>query len=194
MKTSSIDQELESLKAVLHAVEPLDEKQQCFILKTVVDRLGIVIPAGAVQPSHQLRCGGGAPGNAGSTLSSENASLDGQTPNQFLKAKSPKTDVQRVTCLAYYLTHARGQPHFRTEDFTKINNEARGTHISNPSMSVNNATSQNKYLAPVGEGKKQITTLGEEVVEALPDQDAVREVLGRHRKPRKTKKAGRVAR
>jgi hypothetical protein len=105
--------------------------------------------------------------------------------------KMPKTDVQRIACLAYYLTHGREQPHFKTEDLTKLNTEAGGTPLSNPSMAVSNATKQNKFLGAVGEGKKQITALGEDVVTALPDEEAVKAVLANHRKPRrkKTKKS-----
>jgi hypothetical protein len=184
MKTTSIDQELEGLKTVLHALEPLAEQQQKFVLKTVIERLGLDVPTiGGLGKEH--RGGGGSAAGGGGAAASGSLSADGQTPNQLLKVKQPRTDVQRIACLAYYLTHTRGQPQFKTEDLINLNSEARGTRISNPWMSVSNATNQNKFLAPFGEGKKQITTLGEEVVEALPNQDAVKEVLKTHRKPRK---------
>ena len=80
---------------------------------------------------------------------------------------------------------AKSQPHFKTEDLTKLNSDAGGTELSNPSMAVSNATKQNKYLAPVGKGQKQITTLGEDVVEALPDEQALAAILTKHKKPRK---------
>lgn len=119
-------------------------------------------------------------------------SLNGQTAKQFLKAKAPKKDVLRIACLAYYLTYGKSQPHFKTEDLTKLNTEAGGTQLSNPSTAVSNATKQNKFLAPVGKGNKQITTLGEDVVDALPDEEAVKAVLTKQNKPRKkyTKKSG----
>jgi hypothetical protein len=113
--------------------------------------------------------------------------LDGQTAKQFLKSKTPKTDVQRIACLAYYLTHARNQPHFKTEDLTKLNTEAGGIPLSNPSMAVANATKQNKFLGAVGQAKKQITALGEDVVVALPSEEAVKAVVTNQRKPRKKK-------
>jgi len=52
-------------------------------------------------------------------------------------------------------------------------------------MAVANATKQNKFLVAVGQAKKQITALGEDVVAALPNEEAVKAVLANHRKPRK---------
>jgi len=52
-------------------------------------------------------------------------------------------------------------------------------------MAVANATKQNKFLGAVGQAKKQITALGEDVVAALPNEEAVKAVLANHRKPRK---------
>ena len=49
MKPASLDQELEALKAILHALEPLDETQRRFVLKTVAERLGA---RGVSLPTH----------------------------------------------------------------------------------------------------------------------------------------------
>ena len=187
MKTASLDQELEALKAILHALEPLDETQRRFVLKTVAERMGISGALPATSGINQERQAGGMPASGGATAvaSDISGSFDGQTPKQFLKAKLPKTDVQRVACLAFYLTHARNQSQFDTEAITKLNTEALGTRLSNPSGAVNNAMNQNRFLAPVGKGNKQITGLGEDVVNALPDQEAVKAVLANNRKPRK---------
>lgn len=187
MKLASLDKELESLKAMLHSLEPLDETQRRFVLKTVAERMGVSIPTGG-----QERTGGTSVGSSkasppvGTDAPTEGGVvLDSQTPKQFLKAKLPKTDVQRIACLGYYLTSARSQKHFKTLDLTKLNTEAGGTPFSNASLAVGNATSVSKFLGAVGQGKKQITALGEDVVEALPDQEAVKAVLATHRKPRK---------
>jgi hypothetical protein len=196
MKPVSIDEELESLKIILHALEPLDEAQRRFVLKTVAERMGVAMTSSS--GSGQERAAGTAagepivsPGAACGAAGNGNVSAD-QTPKQFLRLKMPKTDVQRIACLAYYLTQAREQTHFKTEDLTKLNTEAGGTPFSNPSMAVGNATSLSKFLASVGGGRKQITALGEDIVVALPDQEGAKAVLDRHRKPRKkrAKKAG----
>jgi hypothetical protein len=57
--------------------------------------------------------------------------------------------------------------------------------LSNPSLAVSNATVHSGFLAPVGQGNKQITSLGEDAVDALPDQEAVKAALANQRKPRK---------
>ena len=173
MKATSLDRELDALKVILHALEPLDESQRSFVLKTVAERLGITRDVQAASENKQERHGAGSLGSGSApVLSDMNGSLDGQTPKQFLKAKMPNTDVQRVACLAFYLTHVRNQSQFDTEAITKLNTEALGTRLSNPSGAVNNAMNQNRFLAPVGKGNKQITGLGEDVVNALPDQEA----------------------
>jgi hypothetical protein len=186
MKATSLDRELEALKVILLALEPLDPTQRSFVLKTVAERLGISTIAPAAAGSRQEPHGAGKPASGSATAVGDiNGSLDAQTPKQFLKAKLPKTDVQRVACLAFYLTHARNQSRFDTEAITKLNTEALGTRLSNPSAAVNNAMNQNRFLAPVGQGNKQITGLGEDVVNALPDQEVVKAVIAAHRKPRK---------
>ncbi|MDB6121427.1 MAG: polyketide synthase [Pedosphaera sp.] len=197
MKGISIDQELESLKTVLHALEPLDESQRHFVLKTTVERLKIsILPTAAGnhqgQPNGEASPNGVAIQSGGTTVTnSNNGSITSQTAKQFLKAKQPKTDVLRIACLAYFSTHAKNQPHFKTEDLIQLNTDAGGTKLSNPWQTVKNAMRQNGFLAPVEKGMKQITGFGEDVVDALPSEEAVAAVLANHRKPRKktTKKA-----
>jgi hypothetical protein len=103
----------------------------------------------------------------------------------FMAEKKPGSDVERVTCLAYFLTHHLNSPTFQTRDVSKLNSEAHQPKLSNPTVAVNNASRQ-RYLTPAGGGKKRITTLGEEVVRALPDREAMKKVLasqpGRRRK------------
>jgi len=46
------------------------------------------------------------------------------SPKDFLLEKQPRTDVERIACLAYYLTHYRATPHFKTIDLSILNTEA----------------------------------------------------------------------
>lgn len=62
------------------------------------------------------------------------------TPKEFLLEKQPKTDVERIACLAYYLTHYRETPSFKTLDLAKLNTEAAQPKFSNTAYSVANAT------------------------------------------------------
>ena len=69
--------------------------------------------------------------------------------------------------------------------------------MSNPTLATSNAAKVN-YLVPAGGGKKQITLLGEKVVEALPNREMVKKVIAegglrRRRKPGRKKAAAKKA-
>ena len=106
------------------------------------------------------------------------------TSKEFIALKQPRTDVERVACLAYYLTHYANTPHFKTVDISRLNTEAAQIKFSNPTVSVDNAAKYG-YLVPAGKGLKQISALGEEYVAALPDRDAATSVTSRRRRPRR---------
>lgn len=108
-------------------------------------------------------------------------------PKNFLSEKEPSTDVERVACLAYYLTHYRETPHFKTLDISKLNTEAAQQKFSNPTQAMKN-TERRGLLASVARGKKQLSATGEQFVEALPDIEAAKKVLRRKRQ-RRTRKA-----
>jgi len=111
------------------------------------------------------------------------------TPKEFILQKRPSTDIEKITCLAYYLAHYRKIHEFKTEELTDLNREAQQIRFSNPSASARNAV-QFGYLALVGGGKKQLTTLGEEVVSVMPDRDKVKAALENNyrRRPRRSSK------
>jgi hypothetical protein len=103
---------------------------------------------------------------------------------EFLLDKQPKTDVERIACLAYYLTHYRGTPHFKTVDLSMLNTEAAQPKFSNATVAAINATATG-YLAPSTKGQRQLSAAGERFVRALPDRDAARAALESiRRKPR----------
>jgi hypothetical protein len=102
-----------------------------------------------------------------------------------LLEKRPQTDVERIACLAYYLTHYRDQPQFKTLDLSKLNTEAAQIKFSNAAKAVDNAAGSH-FLMQAGQGKKQISAIGELYVQALPDRSAARAAANevRKRKPR----------
>ncbi len=138
--------------------------------------------------------------DSGTSLGSEDDHIDHSpinptgnktTVKQFMAQKQPKSDIERITCLAYYLTHSKQQSQFKTVDLTHLNVEAAQPKLSNPSFTARNAVSQ-QYLAPAGGGRKQITERGEVLVAALPDRSAVKNALEKYpmhgnRKKRVTK-------
>lgn len=101
------------------------------------------------------------------------------TAKQFMAEKQPKSDMERLTCLAYYLTHNKQVITFKTVELTHLNVEAAQPKLSNASATARNAVDQ-QYLALAGGGKKQITQRGEALVNALPDRNAVKEALTQH--------------
>jgi len=101
----------------------------------------------------------------------------------FMLEKSPQTDVERVACLAYYLSHYRGTQHFKTRDISALSTESAHKRFSNAAFAVENATKMG-YLVPSIKGSKQLSALGERFVEALPDREAAREVFERPRQRR----------
>jgi len=114
-------------------------------------------------------------------------------PKEFIFQKQPKTDVERVACLAYYLSHYRDTPHFKTVDISKLNTEAAQVKFSNTAATVANAAREG-LLVPAGKGAKQISAPGDRFVEALPDRSAAKEVKASMRLRRTRKKVNKKSR
>lgn len=111
---------------------------------------------------------------------------------EFLLEKAPQTDVERVACLAYYLTHYRDTPHFKTIDISKINTEAAQRKFSNAAKAVDNATALG-YLVPATKGQKQISAAGELFVQALPDRAAAKDVMAKTRPRKKSRNISKLS-
>jgi len=105
----------------------------------------------------------------------------------FLLDKDPRSDVARVACLAYYLTHYRDTPHFKTLDISALNTEAAQPKFSNASVAVDNATKAG-LLVQATKGNKQISAAGERYVQLLPDQDAAKSSIQGARPKRKPRR------
>ena len=108
------------------------------------------------------------------------------SPKDFLLQKQPNTDVERVACLAYYLTHYRSTQHFKTGDIRTLNTEAAQNAFANASSAVSNAQ-QGGFLAPVSRGMRQLSAQGERYVDELPDQAAAKAVMQK-RKPKRARR------
>ena len=106
--------------------------------------------------------------------------------------KQPLTDVERVASLAYYLTHYRDTPHFKTLDISTLNTEAAQPKFSNAAVAMDNATKMG-YLVPATKGSKQLGAAGELFVQKLPDRDAAKAAMANLRPRRKARKGSQVA-
>ena len=97
------------------------------------------------------------------------------SPKEFLFLKQPRTD-ERIAVLAYYLTHYRDTPHFKTIDLSKLNTEAAQPKFANAANSAGNAVKQG-YLVPSTKGNRQLSAAGERFVNALPDREEARAAM-----------------
>lgn len=98
----------------------------------------------------------------------------------FMSQKKPQSQVERIACLAYYLTHYRNTPHFKSSDIAGLNLEAAGQKFGNLPRDLDNADRQSGYVVSAGQGAKQVTVRGEAVVAALPDREAVKAAVRDH--------------
>lgn len=177
--SSSEAAEFEALGNVMRAVQPLSPDSRLRVIAAITALLGkpgagvIVHSRGSTAPSEQ------------SSWSSEPRFSTDRTPSpkEFLFEKRPNTDVERITCLAYYLTHYRDTPTFKTLELSKLNTEAAQLKLSNATYASDNAT-RSGFLVQASKGAKQISAIGELYVQALPDRQAAREAIS-HAKPKR---------
>lgn len=175
--------ELAAMADCSQALDQLDPSARSRALSWLIDRYGMK-SAGPPQRTATAAQGDGH-------AASQAADHEAPSPKEFVTAKKPKTDVERITVLAYYLTHYRGVPHFATAQLSGLNTEAAQPRFSNAANSASNAVKSSNFLAPAPQGKRQITALGEAVVEALPDREAVKVAIDengrRRRRPNRQK-------
>jgi len=177
------NEDVQILTEILAALGKLEASRQERMLNTVATFLGLPIHSDSRRSTNGLATSNETQQNQES-LFSEDRSI---SPKQFMFEKQPKTDVERVACLAYYLTHYRGVSHFKTLDISKLNTEAAQVKFANAAVAVENATKRN-YLAPASKGMKQLTALGEQYVLALPDRERARSMMETARPRRRSKK------
>jgi hypothetical protein len=164
---------LTAMKSALDALTPLEPEERQRAMTWLGETLDVEVE----------QTGGGTSGGGKQT------DPTGQTPKEFLAEKEPTTDAERITVMAYYLTKARKVESFKTKELTDLNTEAAGHKFSNAATTAKNAINQNGFLAQATGGNRQITALGEKVVEAMPNREAVAAVIAKAPKRRKRSKA-----
>ncbi len=183
MESDSLN-DLDALTEIISSLKKLNRDDQKRTLQAVATFLGI-----ALQGSNKPSAVHGTPvsysENENSPTFSENRDL---SPKDFMHDKAPRTDVERVACLGYYLTHYQNTNHFKTLDISTLNTEAAQPKFSSASVAVDNATKAGLFV-PAVKGKKQISAAGEIYVQLLPDREAARARIQGIRKKRKPRKA-----
>lgn len=167
----------------LDLMAPLDDAERLRILRTVATYFDLNVGGSS---SHGV---GQMSSPIGAARAADRAPLfsghEPISPKEFLRQKEPKTDVERAMCLAYYLAHYKDAPHFKTADIAKLNTEAAQRKFANTAYTINNAATTGYFVAGV-KAHKQLSSMGEQYVEALPDRVAAKAVVERSR-PRKTR-------
>ena len=178
MDDQSKAKEASVLSRVVLAFNELAPEAQQRVLNAVSAFLGFATG------SHANRHAASAPPEnhqSGQTRFSEDRT---PSPKDFLFDKRPTTDVERIACLAYYLTHYMSTPYFKTLDLSKLNTDAAQLKFSNPSVALENATKAG-FIVQASKGSKQLSALGELYVQALPDRESARAAIAHARPKRK---------
>ena len=157
--------DVEALSTILSILKQLEPEAQNRVLNSIATFLNASMPVTPRRSNDEVP----PTATAGASFTKDRR----PSPKEFMRDKRPSTDVERVACLAYYLTHYRDTPHFTTLEISSLNTEAALPKFSNASFSVNNATTSG-YLVAGPKGAKQLSAAGERFVEYLPDQDAAR--------------------
>lgn len=185
MSDNHTQDELDVIRIVTDALDPVDAEAFERILRYVANRRGLDVSNGSRPIASEPRSAVHIATNDRKLSFADRATI---SPKDFLHDKQPQTDIERVACLAYYLSHYRDTPDFKTIDISKLNTEAAQLKFSNPTYTANNASSTG-LLAPAGRGRKQISADGERFVDALPDREDAKAVLSSMRKRRSRKKS-----
>ncbi len=176
--------DVEALSTIVSVLRQLDDEAQRRVLASVGAFLGV--------PAYHRPSGSDGGGNSsplsGSTLTSTFTVDRTLSPKEFLRDKEPGTDVERVACLAYYLTHYRDTPHFKTVDISSLNVEAAQPKFSNASVAVDNARARG-FLVPYTKGNKQLSAVGERYIDLLPDREAAKASMNSVKSKRSARKA-----
>lgn len=171
--------EFETIQSILQLFRNLDKEKIKKILKTAATFFEIDYNEFLSNNYKSL------PERISKSKLSENRDL---SVKEFMFQKNPQTDVDKIVCLAYYLTHYRNEEEFKTLALSKLNTEAAQLKFTNPTVAVDHATRTYGFLIPTKRGFKKLSAIGEAYAQALPDKNAAKETLSRNKPKRKIKK------
>ncbi len=180
-KDAGVREKLDAIEVVVKALTGFEEGEANDIIAFARKHLGFG-GTSAASTVMQPQIGG----------STEGALQQPHTDNiaQFVGQKNPKNEYQRLAVLGYFLFKVRGSETFTLKDLAAANTEARQPKFSNISGSVNKALTRYKYLSQAGgRGLYSISFPGEQVVDALPNAEAVPVARARGKNGRKRTKA-----
>jgi hypothetical protein len=177
------------VQKILDLLSSLDERECARVLRTVATYFDIPLISHHAAPPPASAAG------ISNAAREREPVFSGHEPisaKEFLRHKQPTTDVERAMCLAYYLAHYKDLPTFKTADIAKLNTEAAQRKFANTAYTVNNAATTGYFVAAPG-GNRQLSSMGEQYVEALPDRAAARALAkgeGRKRRAKNARRRG----
>lgn len=187
MPTGKRHPEVEAVEAIHRALEPLDPEARARVLRSVTSLLEVTtLPTLDNRPTSA---------NISPPSPTVGTGIQPQMSiNAFIASKRPGNVYQRLACLAYFLEHHDQTVDVNAKDLATANSNARQANIPGTTNALSDATSKYEFFAPVGRGRKHLTSRGVAVVEALPDQEAVKRALQQHPSPRRSGRRTRAKR
>jgi hypothetical protein len=171
------DPEITTMQVVLNALQPLDSAGRNRVIQWVSQKLSFDVD---VQQK---------------VLDVKSPVVNNSTSKsikEFVASKKPNNTYQRLACLAYFLDKYKQQPNFKNKDIVIANSEAKLPKISNVTAFINHATNPYGFFASTGKGNRYLTTLGEDIVNVLPDQNVVKTTMEQNKTKKHTKRKTKV--
>lgn len=179
---SKIDSKLETIKVIVNELEKLKIEDRREVVDFALKQVDLG-ESKTLTTQYPIRNEGlPLPGSEG---------IGNMEIDKFVTVKKPIDHYQRIAVLAYYLKHKEQKSEFKNPEMTKANTIARQPRIGNIVDAIAKAQNRYKFLTKgLGSATHQLSTLGEEVVNALPDQEKVKVIIkaGKSRVPKKRKK------
>jgi hypothetical protein len=158
---------------IIEQLEPLASEDREHVLRTVATWFRVGLPPAAASNAQLPSL---------PTSATEDEKFSNRpvlSVNDFIFEKDPATEPERLACLAYYLTHYRETPYFKTVDLTRLNTEAAQKTFSNPAVASSNAIRDGFFVSAPKAGYKQLSAMGERFVHALPDRESAQNIKQR---------------
>ena len=175
--------ELNTVQLIINRLSPFEKETQIRLIKTILTFLKIKaedIFGEHFQSRRSLGIG------TSIQVSSESDAME-MSPKEFMLEKDPRSNVERVACLAFYLSHYRNLSHFKTLDISKLNTEAGQPRFTNAVEHAKGAIRRGLIVA-AGNKRRQLSAIGEQFIEALPDREAANRILKKLSPQRKNRK------
>jgi len=170
---ADIEHEVEAIKGVLKALEPLEPDVRSHVLAYVINRLGIRLPSG--QQASEQRA------SEAKALPPQNTSAPPSAPihiSELKESKKPKSASEMAALVAYYLSNLAPASERREtvntktlETYFKIADYPLPTKIQ---FTLPNAKGAG-YLDSMGNGEYKLNAVGHNlVVHSMPRADGTR--------------------